>query len=494
MPDICYVALSDLHLGAATSLLTNLAVASDQIDASQPSPVLINLVACLRSLIEKNADTTRKPTLVLNGDLLELALADDHDAAMAFERFIDLIMDHDRELFEQIVFIPGNHDHHLWETARESQYVDYIMAKKPWGTLLDSPWHTTRMFSDPVRSYYLTALVQRRPNLKNLTIETYYPNFGLLSPDRKRCVVFHHGHFIESIYLLMSHLKTMLFKGSSIPAEIWNLEAENFAWIDFFWSTLGRSSAVGQGVGRIYEKLGNNERFKELLANLAESLAQQYGLSGKLADLVEAKVLEKAMNFVYDHISALERNQPDRPLSKDAEQGLYAYMDGLPNQRTSQGQVMGPLPNQMADEKLTARDVDHFTFVFGHTHKPLVETHNFHSFRQWVQVYNSGGWVVDTVERQKRRGGAVILVDENLETTSLRMYNESEVLGDYAVTVQSATHMGDSPGPFHQKIAGIVDNAISPWKDFSEAVARGISVRSQNLKTRIYSPLSPEEG
>jgi hypothetical protein len=131
--------------------------------------------------------------------------------------------------------------------------------------------------------------------------------------------------------------------------------------------------------------------------------------------------------------------------------------------------------------------VDHFTFVFGHTHKPFEENRNFRSFPQWVQVYNSGGWVVDTVERQKLHGGAVILIDENLETTSLRMYNESEVLGDYVVKVQTATHAGDSPGLFHQKIAGLVDGAASPWKDFSESVARGISVRAQNLKTRIYS-------
>jgi hypothetical protein len=489
MPDIRYLALSDLHLGSSTSLLTNLAVASDQIDATQPSPELVKLVECLRHLIEQNEDKTRKPTLVLNGDILELALADDHDAAMTFERFIDLTMDHDRELFEQIIFIPGNHDHHLWETARESQYVDYIAARKPWGAPLESPWHTSRMFSDPVRSYFLTALVRRRPNLKELTIQTHYPNFGLLSPDRKRCVIFHHGHFVESICMLMSRLKTMLFHDSSIPAEIWNLEAENFAWIDFFWSTLGRSSAVGHGVGRIYETMQRDERFKKLLANLAQSLAEQYGLSGKLADLIEAKVLEKAMVYLYDHMSGLERNQPDRPLSADAEQGLYGYMDGLKNQKTAQGQEMGPLPNQMADEKLAAGEVDHFTFVFGHTHKPFEENRNFRSFPKWVQVYNSGGWVVDTVERQKLHGGAVILIDENLETTSLRMYNESESLDDYGVKVQSATHAGDSPGLFHQKIAEMVDNAASPWKDFSEAVARGISVRSQNLKTRIYSPI-----
>lgn len=203
MPEICYVALSDLHLGAATSLLTNLALASDQIDATKPSPELVSLVECLRYLIGQNVDKTRKPTLVLNGDLLELALADDHDAAGAFERFIDLIMDTDREMFGQIIFIPGNHDHHLWETARESQYVDYISAKDPvkvpWGSELKSPWHTTRMLTSPVRSYFLTALVRRHPNLHDRTIQTYYPNFGLernqtdqrLSDDAKQGLYAH---------------------------------------------------------------------------------------------------------------------------------------------------------------------------------------------------------------------------------------------------------------------------------------------------------------
>ena len=86
-------------------------------------------------------------------------------------------------------------------------------------------------------------------------------------------------------------------------------------------------------MSRIYEKLQNEEQFKKLLANLADSLAKQYGLSGKLADLIEAKVLEKAMDFVFDRISALERNQPDRSLSKDAEQGLYAYMEACRTRR-----------------------------------------------------------------------------------------------------------------------------------------------------------------
>ena len=56
---------------------------------------------------------------MLAGDVLELALADDEVAAAVFEQFTDLVVG-DHPLFaDEIWFVPGNHDHHLWETARE---------------------------------------------------------------------------------------------------------------------------------------------------------------------------------------------------------------------------------------------------------------------------------------------------------------------------------------------------------------------------------------
>ena len=74
MSDIRYVCLSDLHLGEEDSLLTNLQTASTKTDPSKPSPVMKALVACLESLISKNEHQEKKPTLILNGDILELAL------------------------------------------------------------------------------------------------------------------------------------------------------------------------------------------------------------------------------------------------------------------------------------------------------------------------------------------------------------------------------------------------------------------------------------
>ena len=90
MPDIRYVCLSDMHLGEEDSLLTQLV--SGQVAATEPSPVLVSLAECLKWLISNNEVKERKPTLILNGDIPEIALTTVNQALMAFECFVRLVM------------------------------------------------------------------------------------------------------------------------------------------------------------------------------------------------------------------------------------------------------------------------------------------------------------------------------------------------------------------------------------------------------------------
>ena len=43
-----------------------------------------------------------------------------------------------------------------------------------------------------------------------------------------------------------------------------------------------------------------------------------------------------------------------------------------------------------------------------------------------VAVYNTGGWIVDKVKREEVFGGAVLLMDENLDACLLEMYREHD--------------------------------------------------------------------
>jgi hypothetical protein len=418
---------------------------------------------------------TPKPTLILLGDILELALANDNVAAMVFERFLNIAFKEGQELFgENIIYIPGNHDHHLWEIARETQYVRNYLPTTKNQKSLDIPWHTTKIFMEgdpnPVPSFFLNALLQRYDYLQKYTINTAYPNFGLIKNNR--CIAFHHGHFVESIYQLMTTLKNLIFPAQqALTRTVDDLEAENFAWIDFFWSTLGRSGDFGKDVEIIYDKMLDENQFRKLVENLATGLAAKYGKSSWL----DSEIIKEIVSALVSNIYNLERKQIDSPLSPDTEHGMQDY-------------VNGPLQIQIVHE-CTDRHLyfpREVTFVFGHTHKPFEKVYDFGAYLgDGVPVYNTGGWVVETPAPAALHGGAVVLLNENLDVVSLQMYKEAN--GPVKVEVHEKPPPGQPHSDFFNHLNELVKPDQPPWSTFSQTVADEISIREQNLKAKIAS-------
>ena len=134
MADIRYVIVSDLHFGAENSVLTTLnerpATATEtgfSVDPQRSSPALSGLVDGLRELTRGQG---RPPTLILAGDVLDLALSLDEVCAMVFRLFAHLAFSDGSPVFEPVIhYVPGNHDHHQWEVARESQYAGYVSGQ-----------------------------------------------------------------------------------------------------------------------------------------------------------------------------------------------------------------------------------------------------------------------------------------------------------------------------------------------------------------------------
>ena len=479
MAGIKYVCLSDTHFGAYNSLLTNLKTAQAETSPLKPSPVLRQLVRCLRELVSLNDADDQKPTLVLNGDILELALTTTNEAAMAFMRLVELIIpENDEPLFENLILVPGNHDHHLWEMDRETQYLNHINRIEP-GERLSVPWHATNIFETgntlTVPSAVLMGLVTRLPHLKRKKklITSFYPNYGVKSSDGSRAVLFHHGHFIEDLYQLMSTLRNLLYPDREPPRLPWDIEAENFAWIDFFWSAMGRSGDVGRDIGLLYEQMRDEDQRERLLRNLSESLAARYDLPG-WGDWMETRLLDWAFGLIADRITNLERlRTSDEPLSREAQRGLWGYVEG-------------PLKEQLGVERKGDMPSD-VTFVFGHTHKPFSTDYNFDGYPQWVDTYNTGGWVVDTVDPAPLHGAAVVLLDENLNGASVRLYNEGEEADSYRVRVEQARHPGEPDNPLYEKLAEHVDADDDPWAAFSQMAATTVHKRAEILRARTNS-------
>jgi hypothetical protein len=469
MPDIRYVCLSDLHFGAENSVLTQLAPGSVECDPHTVSPVLEQLVSCLGELIGRNEEPRPKPRLILCGDILELALANDNVAAMVFEHFIELIFPEVGEpLFEDVIyFVPGNHDHHLWEAARERQYAEYVRLR-PLNQDLEIPWHTTRMLTDkdpqPVDAELLTTLVRRNPRAQAASVRAIYPNLALLSPDGKRSVVFHHGHYLEAMYRLMTTLKNIAFPERPHPETIWDVEAENFAWVDFFWSTMGRSGAAGADVGLLYASFQSQVAMDRIADNISKGVARH--LPGPLpVRWLESLVVHPALRNLARKVGEMERSQPQVPLTPPVQAELQAYLDG-------------PLRLQFMAER--GEMPEQLTFVFGHTHKPF-ETFVPNGDYGHVDVYNTGGWVVDTLRTAPLQGGAAILISEELETLALRFYNQSDNSSEYRVTLAHADPAGPAHSAFFLRLQGMIDFTKPPWSVFSAAAAAMVSERHHDL-------------
>jgi UDP-2,3-diacylglucosamine pyrophosphatase LpxH len=473
VPDIRYVCLSDLHFGAENSILTCLAPGTVEADPHRPSEVMIALLDCLGALISAN-DGKQKPTLVLCGDILELALASDNVAAMVFDRFIERAFAPGGELFDHtIYYVPGNHDHHLWEGAREHQYARYVRST-PLDADLEIPWHTTRMFGEAdahaVNSELLLALVHRHPHLQHLKVQAVYPNLGVSRGGRSRCVVFHHGHYVEGLYRLMSDVKDMVFPERDTPDDVWDWEAENFAWIDFFWSTLGRSGQVGTDVGLVYACLQSDKAMKRLSANLAAGIASR--LRGpKPVRWAEERAIRLLFSQAARRAGRLERIQPREPLSAKARAGLQLYLEG-------------PLRNQL----LTERDgsmPEEVVFVFGHTHKPFETRLTPDGYAHPVDIYNTGGWVVDTQTPAPLHGGSAILIDEELDVVALRLYNQTPDGSPSAVRLNQAGNASGPESPFYRRLSGLLDGGREPWASFASATAKVVRERHADMAVII---------
>jgi len=261
----------------------------------------------------------------------------------------------------------------------------------------------------------------------------------------------------------------MLSPNLKPPTDVGRLEAENFAWIDFFWSAMGRSGEVGPLVENIYISLGVEKARDRLIRNLADGLIKKF-------DCRWLKLLRKPIQFflkkIADAIVARERSQAnEKPLSPKGEEGLKKYL-------------AGPVLNQMNCE--IEGEPDTVTFIFGHTHKPYEKQYRIEGYPlSRVDVYNTGGWVVEKTEPEPMHGAAVVLLDDDLNATSLRLYNEMAYPEWYTVRVQDAAGVPTTPNAMTRHVRSLIVKTSSTWDDFSKTMTEEIHKHKKYLKQRI---------
>jgi hypothetical protein len=471
MASVRCVCVSDLHLGALNSLLTNVTDDGEQVKGGAPSPVLTALCECLRAL---PCSGDHPPELVVLGDLFELALTSLEDADNTFTQFVAALRPAaaDGAIASQIRFVPGNHDHHLWSRANGDRFLDLLRSG---GSTFPEPSerHATHLLpandTIPVRDRFVEALAARGGADGDLRVIQSYPDLGLVSDRGDRCVVLSHGHFIEPLYRMMSLLDTVFGTQRAGVVESWQLEADNGGWIDFFWSSMGDSGDVMHVTRALYESLQSTDTIHAEIAAIERAI-KRAGASRARAD-VEAHTVATLLRASIG-TAIRERHHGGATLSPRAEEGLAGYLSG-------------PVSTQVGKEIGSPAET---TFVFGHTHKPFVESRSVAGFPGPVPVINTGGWVVDSPQINPLKGAALIVVDDALNVAAVRFYTEGPDASSYKVTVEDPEPSGTNP--LVNELREKIDPDRDPWAALAQAVSTTVVERGQQLADRLRADTS----
>lgn len=477
MAQVRYVVLSDLHLGAAYSLLTDTS-ADGHARPHERAPVLEALADGLEHTLRAMAHD-RPPTLVLLGDVFDLAFSSAADTMAAFERLIEAFFRRPVPLFDRrIVYVPGNHDHRHWQVIRDRIDEANLASTPPPG--MPEPFVVTPLAGDdlPVCDV-VTALARRATGDESVVVEAAYPNLAHRHGDR--WVVLHHGHYAEGTYRAVSTLLTTL-QGAVPVTDLRTIELLDGPWIDFFWSTFGGQGPLGTDVFDLYETMqdpaATHVAVRRMTSRLLQVLGGKVPIDGDATitshgvSVTVRGLVEGVLDMTLAKLAQSERAGGATVLSPDGVEGVRRYL----------GQSVRPelVANGWEPAQPTA-------FVFGHTHKPFQDQLLVPGFDLPVRTYNTGGWVLDQPSLSPTQGAAAVLVDDDANVASLRLYN-NPVPHLPEVAAKGCSGVDERHNPLLADLTAAVDAAGPQWAAFTEAVAGAIDLRSRFVRRMFFDP------
>jgi UDP-2,3-diacylglucosamine pyrophosphatase LpxH len=230
--------MSDIHLGEDGCLFNDK-----------------NILNEFKNNISLEAKCGTVDELIILGDLFDLSLASYekvYEKAGEFFKEIEEI-----ENLNNIVFVPGNHDHHMWTSIIEDEQ---IIKKIKNGNIPAKNLQRVDLTYGEKENTFLSGFL--KGSSKKLLVT--YPN---LFRDAGGILYFmHHGHLLDRIF---TPANTVIK-----PESLQELEAFNASWIEGIWYHLGQAERLGEMV---------NKGYKEFLGmkTIIENYLEKFQIKGK---------------------------------------------------------------------------------------------------------------------------------------------------------------------------------------------------------------------
>ncbi|MFO7805808.1 MAG: metallophosphoesterase [Paracoccaceae bacterium] len=471
--NLSYVCLSDLHLGASTSLLTDTpAVANEPThSAKRLRDAFAEAFTKTLAALGTQAPSAAAPDLVLLGDIFDMSLGTPKSSIETFDKLLKSLASHGaRGQLGSCAFLPGNHDHELWTVSR----FTHMVAEKVDDDIYT---HITPAFANPDSRPRAALIDQLLRDNGFAGASTFYPNMGLMTENADRMVIFHHGHFIEPVYRAMSTLTMMLDGRPEILLNAESLERENASWIDFLWSTDGDDGRLGAEIMFAHDALLTGRDDILVQHRLADILTRKIAAALPLPHTAKAREGTKtAARAIVDSVlgtyGQMERFSYQQTLGADGRAGLISYLSDTVRKQIEQ-EKPGTVPSELS-------------FVFGHTHKPFEQRLSVPGYTVPPAVYNTGGWSMDTPMFGTRLGASAMFVDSELNLAALRLcdvpQDDDAVPGCVRVATADGTLAGN---PLAQALHEAVNDAGDAWHAFTKEAAAAYRIKQAFIMAQL---------
>jgi len=376
--------LSDFHIGenfggVSRHIPTEWQLYYDSAEAFQNMyyhKKIGEMVHSIRETLKRN-EQEHIPYLILLGDIFDLAVHNESDAFNLAHEFFNAPLFNGRSLisfFDRVIYLPGNHDHHVWRMLQEEYYVENRLQndlpalpfpQKSMSILkLNQSMTIQNIDSSLIAGGQYENIISHVLTDNNKNVHISYPNLYVDYGDSNGiCVT--HGHFFEPNWNKDSSVVKYFPDVNNMPDYFANLEKYNSPFTEF------SDYAIAQ----------TNQYFTDKLTDIP---FEDVATSKEYAEIGNYLAREYPAFFpldtVYKPLTDIEK------LQRHPKQ-VFTYLQKTAEQMQRQGMQFSKL-------------------VYGHTHVPcFARIKKFKDFgpektdadAEWLEqeivIYNTGGWV-----------------------------------------------------------------------------------------------------
>ncbi|MFH0974560.1 MAG: metallophosphoesterase [Spirochaetota bacterium] len=363
--------------------------------------------------------------LILLGDIMDFAINDYEDVYQYSYRFFKSIKE--AKAVKRIVYIPGNHDYNIWHTIEhQSNVINQINNGKPARKFKMSVPFIMDDRKDAINKYTLAGVTRKDQDdsveayggmfLDNLIPDNKpgtpdyipflvaFPNLYLFTEEKT--ILMTHGQYLETYWSALS----LLYKVLTAKKDSFNIKdfiAVNFPLCELGSIGIGQAGPLTDFALEIEKAVtdGKYAPIKNSIKNIVPyiikelKIAKLFGLTSwilkKILTNITIKSLKKMRNS--DYISDLTINKDEGCIDRFNDYITSSRLEIEQLQRDGRIKNVSGIPD---------------TFLFGHTHVPVVSNDNksylFDNKR--ITLLNSGGWL--TANKSSIASGPVVFVYE----------------------------------------------------------------------------------